>query len=260
MDFEGKVALVTGGGRGIGKAAATKFAEGGADIVIADIDPHTAKDTAEGLSALGVRAVSISLDIGDIGQIESMVYESVSKLGSVDILFNNAGLTRHISFFDIQEDHWDQINRVNAKGAFFCMQKVANQMVKQARGGRIINTASIAGKGYRRASNAAYAASKGAVIAMTHSAASVMAEYDVNVNAICPGIVQTDMLANILSLRSTELGASSEEVKAMMTEEIPLGRPNDAEDVAALAVFLAGPGSRNITGQAFNVDGGMIMH
>ncbi|SVB95899.1 uncharacterized protein METZ01_LOCUS248753 [marine metagenome] len=260
MDFEGKVALVTGGGRGIGKAAATKFAEGGADIVIADIDPHTAKDTAEGLSALGVRAVSISLDIGDIGQIESMVYEAVSKLGSVDILFNNAGLTRHISFFDIQEDHWDQINRVNAKGAFFCMQKVANQMVKQARGGRIINTASIAGKGYRRASNAAYAASKGAVIAMTHSAASVMAEYDVNVNAICPGIVQTDMLANILSLRSTELGASSEEVKAMMTEEIPLGRPNDADDVAALAVFLAGPGSRNITGQAFNVDGGMIMH
>ena len=260
MDFEGKVALVTGGGRGIGKAAATKFAEGGADIVIADIDPHTAKDTAEGLSALGVRAVSISLDIGDIGQIESMVYEAVSKLGSVDILFNNAGLTRHISFFDIQEDHWDQINRVNAKGAFFCMQKVANQMVKQARGGRIINTASIAGKGYRRASNAAYAASKGAVIAMTHSGASVMAEYDVNVNAICPGIVQTDMLANILSLRSTELGASSEEVKAMMTEEIPLGRPNDADDVAALAVFLAGPGSRNITGQAFNVDGGMIMH
>jgi NAD(P)-dependent dehydrogenase (short-subunit alcohol dehydrogenase family) len=260
MDFEGKVALVTGGGRGIGKAAATKFAEGGADIVIADIDPHTAKDTAQGLSALGVRAVSISLDIGDIGQIESMVYEAVSKLGSVDILFNNAGLTRHISFFDIQEDHWHQINRVNAKGAFFCMQKVANQMVKQARGGRIINTASIAGKGYRRASNAAYAASKGAVIAMTHSAASVMAEYDVNVNAICPGIVQTDMLANILSLRSTELGASSEEVKAMMTEEIPLGRPNDADDVAALAVFLAGPGSRNITGQAFNVDGGMIMH
>ena len=260
MDFEGKVALVTGGGRGIGKAAATKFAEGGADIVIADIDPHTAKDTAQGLSGLGVRAVSISLDIGDIGQIESMVYESVSKLGSVDILFNNAGLTRHISFFDIEEDHWDQINRVNAKGAFFCMQKVANQMVKQARGGRIINTASIAGKGYRRASNAAYAASKGAVIAMTHSAASVMAEYDVNVNAICPGIVQTDMLANILSLRSTELGASSEEVKAMMTEEIPLGRPNDADDVAALAVFLAGPGSRNITGQAFNVDGGMIMH
>jgi len=260
MDFAGKVALVTGGGRGIGKAAATKFAEGGADIVIADIDPQTAKDTAEGISALGVSVISISLDVGEIAQIENMVQEAVSKLGSVDILFNNAGLTRHISFFDIEEDHWDQINRVNAKGAFFCMQKVANQMVKQARGGRIINTASIAGKGYRRTSNAAYAASKGAVIAMTHSAASVLAEHDVNVNAICPGIVQTDMLANILSVRSTELGASPEEVKAMMTEEIPLGRPNDAEDVAALAVFLAGPGSRNITGQAFNVDGGMIMH
>ena len=260
MDFEGKVALVTGGGRGIGKAAAMKFAEGGADIVIADIDPQTAKDTSEEISAVGRNSISISLDIGDISQIQSMLDEAVSKLGSVDILFNNAGLTRHISFFDIEEKHWDQINRVNAKGAFFCMQKIGSQMVKQRTGGRIINTASIAGKGYRRASNAAYAASKGAVIAMTHSAASVLAEHDINVNAICPGIVQTDMLSNILSLRSTEVGLSIDAVKEMMTEEIPLGRPNDADDVAALAVFLAGPGSRNITGQAFNVDGGMIMH
>ena len=260
MDFEGKVALVTGGGRGIGKAAAMKFAEGGADIVIADIDPQTAKDTSEEISAVGRNSISISLDIGDISQIQSMLDEAVSKLGSVDILFNNAGLTRHISFFDIEEKHWDQINRVNAKGAFFCMQKIGSQMVKQGTGGRIINTASIAGKGYRRASNAAYAASKGAVIAMTHSAASVLAEHDINVNAICPGIVQTDMLSNILSLRSTEVGLSIDAVKEMMTEEIPLGRPNDADDVAALAVFLAGPGSRNIAGQAFNVDGGMIMH
>ena len=260
MDFEGKVALVTGGGRGIGKAAAMKFAEGGADIVIADKDPQTAKDTSEEISAVGRNSISISLDIGDISQIQSMLDEAVSKLGSVDILFNNAGLTRHISFFDIEEKHWDQINRVNAKGAFFCMQKIGSQMVKQGTGGRIINTASIAGKGYRRASNAAYAASKGAVIAMTHSAASVLAEHDINVNAICPGIVQTDMLSNILSLRSTEMGLSIDAVKEMMTEEIPLGRPNDADDVAALAVFLAGPGSRNITGQAFNVDGGMIMH
>ena len=260
MDFEGKVALVTGGGRGIGKAAAMKFAECGADIVIADIDPQTAKDTSEEISAVGRNSISISLDIGDISQIQSMLDEAVSKLGSVDILFNNAGLTRHISFFDIEEKHWDQINRVNAKGAFFCMQKIGSQMVKQGTGGRIINTASIAGKGYRRASNAAYAASKGAVIAMTHSAASVLAEHDINVNAICPGIVQTDMLSNILSLRSTEVGLSIDAVKEMMTEEIPLGRPNDADDVAALAVFLAGPGSRNITGQAFNVDGGMIMH
>ena len=260
MDFEGKVVLVTGAGRGIGKSAAMKFADGGANIAVADIDPQTSKDTAEEISAMGVRAIAISLDIGEVSQIESMVNEVILKLGSVDILFNNAGLTRHISFFDIEEKHWDQINRVNAKGAFFCMQKIGSQMVKQGTGGRIINTASIAGKGYRRASNAAYAASKGAVIAMTHSAASVLAEHDINVNAICPGIVQTDMLSNILSLRSTEVGLSIDAVKEMMTEEIPLGRPNDADDVAALAVFLAGPGSRNITGQAFNVDGGMIMH
>ena len=260
MDFEGKIALVTGAGRGIGKSAAIKFANGGADIVVADIDSEPSRQTAEEISDLGVRAISVSLDIGDPKHIDNMLEEVVSELGSVDILFNNAGLTRHISFFDIEETHWDEINRVNAKGAFFCMQKVGKQMVNQGRGGRIINTASIAGKGYRRASNAAYAASKGAVIAMTHSAASVLAEYDINVNAICPGIVQTDMLSHILSLRSAEVGISSEEVKKLMTEEIPLGRPNDAEDVASMAVFLAGPGSRNITGQAFNVDGGMIMH
>ena len=209
---------------------------------------------------LGEAARYVEADVMKEADIKRVFDIVAVEHGSLDILFNNAGLTRHISFFDIEESHWDEINRVNAKGAFFCMQKVGKQMVNQGRGGRIINTASIAGKGYRRASNAAYAASKGAVIAMTHSAASVLAEYDINVNAICPGIVQTDMLSHILSLRSAEVGISSEEVKKLMTEEIPLGRPNDAEDVASMAVFLAGPGSRNITGQAFNVDGGMIMH
>ena len=112
MDFKGKVALITGGGRGIGKAAAMKFAEGGADIVIADIDPQTGKDTSEELAALGVTAISISLDIGDISQIESMVEKSVSELGSIDILFNNAGLTRHISFFDIEDPKMQEIRKI----------------------------------------------------------------------------------------------------------------------------------------------------
>ena len=168
-------------------------------------------------------------------------------------------MTRHISFLDIEEEHWDQIHRVNSKGAFFCMQKIARSMISQGHGGRIVNTASIAGRGYRRTSNAAYAASKGAVIAMTYIASSVLAPYDINVNAICPGIVQTDMLANILSLRSDESGTSRSDLREAMLEEIPLGRANEADDVSALAIFLAGPGSRNITGHAYNVDGGLIM-
>ena len=139
------------------------------------------------------------------------------------------------------------------------MQKIAAFMVRKKNGGRIVNTASIAGKGYRRSSNAAYAASKGAVIAMTYSAASSLAEFNINVNAVCPGIVQTDMLSGILSLRSDQTGLKEKELKEMMLQEIPLGRANEPEDIAALVVFLSGPGSKNITGQAFNVDGGIIM-
>ena len=139
------------------------------------------------------------------------------------------------------------------------MQKIAAFMVRKKNGGRIVNTASIAGKGYRRSSNAAYAASKGAVIAMTYSAASSLAEFNINVNAVCPGIVQTDMLSGILSLRSDQTGLKEKELKEIMLQEIPLGRANEPEDIAALVVFLSGPGSKNITGQAFNVDGGIIM-
>ena len=182
-----------------------------------------------------------------------------SELGSVDILFNNAGVTQHIDFFDIDGDDWDRIHEVNARGAFFCMQKVAKLMVETGKGGRIINMGSIAGKGYRRASNAAYSASKGAVISMTYSAANVLSEHDINVNTICPGMVDTDMMASILSLRSEQTGKSDSELRESVTSEIPLGRMNEAKDIVELVVFLAGPSSRNITGQSFNIDGGIIM-
>ena len=148
---------------------------------------------------------------------------------------------------------------MKARGAFFCMQKVAKLMVETGKGGRIINMGSIAGKGYRRASNAAYSASKGAVISMTYSAANVLSEHDINVNTICPGMVDTDMMANILSLRSEQTGKSDSELRESVTSEIPLGRMNEAKDIVELVVFLAGPSSRNITGQSFNIDGGMIM-
>ena len=259
MDFFGKTTLVTGAARGIGQSAAIHFAKEGADLILADLDSQAAESTRTLIEDLGRNALVIQVDIGNVSEIDQMVGIASSELGGVDILFNNAGLTQHISFLDIEDHHWDQIHSVNAKGTFFCMQKIAKHMIERGNGGRIINTASIAGRGYRRTSNAAYAASKGAVIAMTRIAASVLASHDINVNAICPGIVQTKMLADILSLRSDETGLSSAELKQAMIEEIPLGRANEADDIAALAVFLAGPGSRNITGQAFNVDGGIIM-
>tara|TARA_B100000686_G_scaffold77454_1_gene83514 strand:+ start:943 stop:1725 length:783 start_codon:yes stop_codon:yes gene_type:complete len=260
MKLQGNVALVTGSGRGIGKATSIKYAENGADLILADIDAELVEKTAIEIRKIGRKCVTVNLDVGDIESIDNMIDVANREMGGIDILFNNAGVTKHISFFDITSEDWDRINTVNAKGAFFCMQKIAKVMVDQGRGGRIINTASIAGKGYRRASNAAYAASKGSVIAMTYICAGYLAEHDINVNAVCPGVVKTDMMAGILSGRSSDVGVNTEELESTVTSEIPLGRVNEAEDIANLVVFLSGPESRNITGQSYNVDGGMIMH
>ena len=160
---------------------------------------------------------------------------------------------------DVKEADWDRIHRVNAKGAFFCMQRVAEAIIKQGEGGRIINIASIAGKGYSGTSNAAYAASKGAVLAMTYIAAHQLGSHDINVNAICPGSTITAMADATLAGRAQHFGIPESELREQRTERIPIGRANDPEDIAAMAVFLAGPGARNITGQSFNVDGGLVM-
>jgi len=179
---------------------------------------------------------------------------------AIDVVVNNAGVTKYLDIMDVQEEDWDRIHRVNAKGVFFCMQRAARELIDQGQGGRIINIASIAGKGYAGTSNAAYAASKGAVISMTHIAALQLGQYDINVNAICPGSTLTTMAADTMAGRSEHTGQSMSELADARDAKIPIGRPNDPEDIAAMAVFLAGPGARNITGQAFNVDGGLVMH
>ena len=260
MVLRGKVALVTGAGKGIGKAAALQLARDGADVAVADIDGETIEATSIAIKELGQRSVAIQTDVGNLDDIDRMAADTVQNLGGIDILFNNAGITRHIPIMDITEADWDSINRVNAKGAFFCMQRVAGEMIQQNRGGRIINTASVAGKGYRHTSNAAYAASKAAVIVMTNIAAHQLGRHDINVNAICPGSVITDMSESIYRGESERTGLSVDALMERMMQDIPIGRPNDPEDIALMVAFLAGPGARNITGQAFNVDGGMVMH
>ena len=149
---------------------------------------------------------------------------------------------------------------MNAKGAFFGMQRAAREMIEQGSGGRIINIASIAGKGYSGTSNAAYAASKGAVLAMTMIAAHQLARHDINVNAICPGATLTAMGEETMAGRAATSGVSIEELAQARDARIPIGRANEPEDIAAMARFLSGPGARNITGQSFNVDGGLVMH
>ncbi|HLY88835.1 MAG TPA: glucose 1-dehydrogenase [Acetobacteraceae bacterium] len=257
MDLANQVALVTGAAHGIGKASACALAEAGAHVIVADIDRDGARATAESIAAGQRRAVAMQADVGDLNQIDRMVREALAAFGRIDILLNNAGVTRRADIMDIIEADWDRIHRVNAKGVFFCLQRVAQEMIPQ-HSGRIINIASIAGKGYVGASNVAYAASKGAVIGMTKLAALQLAKHNINVNAICPGVTRTALSNANLAVAAQQQGVTLEEMERRRADVIPLKRANDPEDIAAMVVFLASSGARNVTGQSFNVDGGLI--
>ena len=260
MQLEHKIALVTGAGRGMGRAISVGLASEGADVVVADIDAAGAEETSTEVRSLGRECLAVHADVGDLEQIDRMVSQAKDRFGRIDIVVNNAGVTRYLYVMDVEEADWDRIHRVNAKGVFFCMQRAAREMIEQGDGGRIINIASIAGKGYSGTSNAAYAASKGAVLSMTMIAAHQLGAENINVNAICPGSTLTEMGRQTMVGRAETAGVSIDELEQARDARIPIGRPNEPEDIAAMAVFLAGPGARNITGQAFNVDGGLVMH
>jgi NAD(P)-dependent dehydrogenase (short-subunit alcohol dehydrogenase family) len=259
MILANKVALVTGGAQGIGRGCALALSEAGAHVIVADIDGTGAETVAETIMASQRKALAVQADVGDLGQIDRMVRKVIEAFGRIDIAVNNAGVTRRADIMDLTEADWDRIHRVNAKGVFFCLQRVAREMIRQGDGGRIINTASIAGKGYAGTSNAAYAASKGAVISLTKTAAQQLAKYDINVNSVCPGVTRSALSDANLAVRAQQEGVNREEMERRRAEAIPLKRANDPEDIAAMVVFLASPGARNITGQCFNVDGGLIM-
>jgi 3-oxoacyl-[acyl-carrier protein] reductase len=260
MSLEGKIALVTGAGRGIGEATAIALAEAGADVAAVDIAADTAEETSAKVRSLGRRSVAVQADLSDLADIDAMVDAVAGRFGGIDVIVSNAGVTRHGTLLEITEETWDLMQRVNAKGTFFCMQRVARKMVEQGRGGRIINISSTAGKGFRGTSSPAYAASKGAIISMTYIAAHQLAAHDITVNAICPGLVETQMLNGMLAQRAADTGKTVEELKEGLKQMIPLGRLDEPEEIAAMAVFLAGPGARNITGQTINIDGGLVMN
>src|SRR5580704_17020540 len=201
MTLNGKVALVTGAASGIGRACAIAL--------------------AEAIAATQRRAAPVTADVGDLAQIDAMVKQALAVFGQIDILVNNAGVTRRADIMDLTEADWDRIHRVNAKGVFFCLQRVAREMIPR-RSGRIINIASIAGKGYAGASNVAYAASKGAVIGMTKLAALQLGKHNINVNAVCPGVTRTALSDANLAVAAQQQCVSLEEMERRRAEAIPL--------------------------------------
>lgn len=257
MLLKDHIAIVTGAGTGMGKAIALRYAREGAHVVLAEIDAASGQQTAAEVSAHDRRGLFVQTDMAKLNDINALIAKTMETFGQIDILVNNAGVTRSLGFFDVTEADWDWIHSVNAKGLFFCMQAAAREMAKRNQG-KIINIASIAGKGFRGTSNIAYAGSKGAVIAMTRIGASQLARHNINVNAICPGATRTSLYERVMKQLTEREGITEEQATSRLDASIPLRRSNTPDDIANMAAFLASDEARNITGQSFNVDGGLM--
>jgi len=255
MKLHGKVAIVTGGAQGMGRAIALRYAQEGAAVVVADLKQDVARRVADEIAAAGGQAAAVAVDVRDRARVQTMVDSATEAFGSLDVLVNNAGVGKIIPFLETTEADWDFIFDVNCKGLLWCSQAAARVMIDQGRGGKIINLASEAG---RRGAPfiLAYAASKACVISMTQSMALALAPHKINVNAIAPGVVDTpfwDQLdAQLAKLHNLPPG----EPKRRKVASIPLGRIEQPEDVTGVAVLLASSDSDYITQQCFNVDGG----
>ena len=247
MKLDGKVALVTGGSQGLGRAIALKLAENGADIAVVYVGPAgPAEETCKEIEALGRRVKSYVCDVRDEAAVNETVTAVGADLGKVDILVNNAGITRDNLLMRMSEADFDQVVAANLKGAFLCMKAVSRLMLKQ-RYGRIVNLSSVVAlRG--NAGQVNYAASKAGIIGMTKSLAKELASRGVTVNAVAPGFIETDMTA-----------ALSESARSAAQGSIPMGRLGAPEDVARAVGFLAGDNAAYITGQVLAVDGGMSM-
>ncbi|MBK9714942.1 MAG: L-iditol 2-dehydrogenase [Kouleothrix sp.] len=255
MKLQGKVAIVTGGASGMGKAICLRYAKEGASVVVADMNLAGAQKVAEEISGSGGKAVAAQVDVRNQQQVQAMVDTAVREFGGLDILVNNAGVGKIIPFFETTEKDWDFMFDINCKGLLWCSQAAAKVMVEQGRGGKIVNLASQAG---RRGESLvlAYCASKACVISMNQSIALALAPHKINVNAIAPGIVDTPFWDEVDKQFAKLLNMEVGEPKRTFTKSIPLGRIEQPEDVTGPAVFLASSESDYITQQCLNVDGG----
>src|SRR6516165_8956523 len=258
MELSGQVAIVTGAGRGIGRATALELAGMGADIVVAELDQAGAERTASEVKGLGRRVSVVKTDVTSRADLKAMADRARAEFGRIDILVNNAGIYRAALPLDVTEEHWDAIMNINAKAVFFTTQAVLPTMIAQKRG-VIVSLASMAGKIGSR-NNLPYNASKAAVISMTKTFAVAHASDGIRANCVCPGFVETDMLTSVVREQAALLSQSPEEFTRRRVRQIPLGRMERPEDVANVIGFLVSPRSEYITGQALSVDGGLVMH
>jgi NAD(P)-dependent dehydrogenase (short-subunit alcohol dehydrogenase family) len=258
MELQGQVAIVTGAGRGIGRATALELARLGADVVVAELDRTGAERTAVEVTRLGQRASVVPTDVTSSADLKMMAERTRAQFGRIDVLVNNAGIYRAAAPLDVTEAHWDAVMNINAKAVFFASQAVLPTMIAQKRG-CIVSLASLAGKIGSR-TNLPYNASKAAVVSITKSLALAHAADGVRVNCVCPGFVETDMWTLVAREQGALLGVSPEEFTRQRLGQIPLGRMERPEDVANVIGFLASPRAAYMTGQAINVTGGVIMH
>jgi len=244
--LKGRVALVTGGARGIGRAICERLAAEGASLAIVDIMQEVANETAAEFMEKGVKAVAFAADVSKPEDADATVKAVVEELGSIDILVNNAGITRDTLMMRMSEADWDLVINVNLKGTFNFTKAAIRPMMKN-RYGKIVNVASVVGR-MGNPGQANYAASKAGVIGLTKTAAKEFASRNINVNAVAPGYIQTDMTKEL-----------SDQAKDAFMTVTPMKRAGSPEDVAAVVYFLASPDSDYVTGQVINIDGGLLM-
>lgn len=241
-----KIAVVTGAAQGIGQAIATTLAQEGADVVVADLDANRCQETVERIQQLGRKAIAVSVNVGDWDQVKGMVDHVLKEFGRIDVLVNNAGITRDGLLMRMKEEDWQAVLQVNLTGTFFCAKAVLSTMSRQ-RSGRIVNIASIVGA-IGNAGQANYAASKAAVIGLTKTIAREYASRNITINAVAPGFIDTAM--------TQELSADQKEA---LLNQIPLKRLGQSSDIADAVSFLCSEKAGYITGHVLHVNGGMHM-
>jgi 3-oxoacyl-[acyl-carrier protein] reductase len=248
MGESGRVVVITGGSRGIGRAVAVRFAEEKPSMVIVHYDPDdsAASDTLAKLSELGIQAEAHRVDVSSYESVDALFKDVLSRFGKVDVLVNNAGITRDSFLMRMTEDEWDTVLRVNLKSVFNCTQVVIRSMIKQ-RGGCIVNVSSVVGQ-IGNPGQANYAASKAGIMGFTKTVAREVAGRGITVNAVAPGFINTEMTAGL-----------PDKVKAYFMQQIPLAKIGEPEDVAEAVYWLCSDAARYITGQVIHVNGGLFM-